>query len=550
MPARLGPQKITMRIRWPLPSLPADTALPDGAVKTTFVRSVTIGAVLISLLVGAMVAATAIKSYQQRVNQAIVTVENLSLVLEESLFGSVSLIDGALLSVSDEAARQAAMGGIDRAMLNAFIERQNARLPRTDGLRATNAEGQTHYGVGVTPGVANAVGRDYYVRLHDDATAGLVLSKPLIGRISGKWAVIFARRHNRPDGGFNGVVFLPINLETFAKDFSSIDVGRNGVISLFGENGNVIVRQPDPNGHGSAVDRRIDSPKIREMIRSGERTGAYRSRSSLDDVERLVSARKIENFPLYVAVGLDPNDYLSDWYRDAAIWIGSWMLFSVLLASLSWLTIRGWKQGLTTARTQELNRDLEAKVADRTRDLEASNRKLEALIGSDGLTGIANRRRLDAAIADEWKRSTRAGQSLGLVICDIDFFKNYNDHYGHVQGDECLRAVAQLLDSHARRPGDLVARYGGEEFVVLLPHIDAAAALGIAQSICEAVARLAIPHASSPFHVVTISAGVAALTPDPTHPAEVLVKTADEALYAAKKHGRNTAMLAEGTTVL
>lgn len=522
--------------------LPSD----DARAQAAFFRQMLLGVLLISLLVGSMVGVALVKGYQQRMEQASVTVENLSLVLEESLFGSVSLVDHALLAVADEATRQVAAGGIDRVALNAFIERENGRLPRSDGLRATNAQGSTQYGVGVIPGAANAVGRDYFIALQANPKAGLVLSKPLIGRMSGKWAVIFARRHNLPDGTFDGVVFLPINLETFAKDFSAIDVGAHGLIALLGENADIIVRKPEPQGFGSTVGKHIVSPKIQELVRTGNKTGVYASRSPVDSVERLLSARKVGSYPLYIVVGLDAQDYLASWRRDAIILVCSWAIFTALLLVLSMLIARSWRQRFTTIRTLELNRELEAKVAERTCALKESNRKLEALSATDGLTGISNRRAFDLAMSEAWGCAARLGQSIALIILDVDLFKHYNDHYGHVQGDECLRKVAQLLDANTRRAGDMVARYGGEEFVILLPGSESESALRMAQTICVTLEKMALPHEPSPYQVVTISAGVAAFSPNNCETSEMLIKMADEALYQAKKQGRNQAVLADG----
>lgn len=534
-----------MKVRTRIFSILSKLIPPEATGPEPFVRRLLVSALLISLLVGSIVAIAVAKNYQQRTEQAAITVENLSRVLEESLVGSISLIDNALLAVADEATRQDAAGKIDRTVLNAFIERQNSRLPRTDGLRATNEEGSTQYGVGVIPGVANAVGRDYFVQLHKDPSAGLVLSKPLIGRISGKWAIIFARRHNRPDGSFNGVVFLPINLETFAKVFSAIDVGPHGVITLLGSNANIIVRQPETQGFESAIGKQIASPKILELVRTGTQTGVYSSRSSVDNIERLLSARKLADFPLFVVVGLAPEDYLAEWRRDTAILVGSWALFSSLLIMLSVLIVRSWRQRQTTLRAQELNRELEARVAERTRELEESNRKLEALSTTDGLTGVSNRRGFDMALAKEWSQASRTGQSIALAIFDVDLFKNYNDHYGHIQGDECLRKVAQMLNNQAQRAGDLVARFGGEEFVLLLPLCSAESALEIAKTACESVAGMLMPHDPSPYKKVTISGGVAACVPLMGEIPETLVQLADEAMYRAKKRGRNQVVQAD-----
>jgi diguanylate cyclase (GGDEF)-like protein len=163
----------------------------------------------------------------------------------------------------------------------------------------------------------------------------------------------------------------------------------------------------------------------------------------------------------------------------------------------------------------------------------------------DGLTGIANRRAFDLALDTEWERAQKRGESLGLVLCDIDYFKLYNDFYGHPSGDACLQSVAAVLRDGATNPYDVVARYGGEEFALLLPGVEAADAAQVAQRLCAAVSALEAPHAGS--HVsshVTLSLGVATITPGPgLHPG-VLVRAADEALYQAKEEGRNRVVLA------
>lgn len=188
---------------------------------------------------------------------------------------------------------------------------------------------------------------------------------------------------------------------------------------------------------------------------------------------------------------------------------------------------------------RELNETLEQRVSQRTAELQQANLQLKALSTIDGLTGISNRRRFDDTLASEWKRAARLGQPLALAILDMDWFKNYNDHYGHQAGDDCLRTFARLLEANVRRTGDLVARYGGEEFAFIAPAIDDASALGMAQAICDALVKLALPHLASPLGHVTVSIGVAVMVPKEGETAEVLVRKADEALYRAKAQGRN-----------
>ena len=165
---------------------------------------------------------------------------------------------------------------------------------------------------------------------------------------------------------------------------------------------------------------------------------------------------------------------------------------------------------------------------------------LQDLSRRDGLTGLANRRHFDESLEREWKRALREKDQLSIIMCDIDFFKKFNDFYGHQSGDDCLRAVARVLERVLHRPLDVAARYGGEEFVVVLPGTDREGALAVAESIRSGIEALAIPHASSSAApVVTISLGVAFLIPTPDGTAAEMLSAADQALYRAKEEGRN-----------
>ncbi len=177
-----------------------------------------------------------------------------------------------------------------------------------------------------------------------------------------------------------------------------------------------------------------------------------------------------------------------------------------------------------------------------------ANKKLEQLAYLDGLTQIANRRIFDETLDKEWLRAKRDGRPLSLILCDIDFFKRYNDYYGHQMGDTCLKAVAASINKCARRPADLIARYGGEEFVILLPDTDSNGACKLAEIIRKAVMDINMEHKRSEVcNCVTISLGAATDFPSSNGNSAVeLLKSADKALYGAKESGRNRVKEAEG----
>ncbi|MDX5379033.1 MAG: diguanylate cyclase [Halomonas sp.] len=170
------------------------------------------------------------------------------------------------------------------------------------------------------------------------------------------------------------------------------------------------------------------------------------------------------------------------------------------------------------------------------------NQVLAKISITDPLTGVANRRHFDTMLEQRWDEAIAERAMLGMLVIDIDFFKHYNDHYGHLKGDACLRQVAQEIQNHIRQEDDLVVRYGGEEFVVLLPNASASSAMRAAQRIRQGIEALAIPQAGP--GVITVSVGAAAVQPSETMDPTILLSIADEALFQAKRAGRNRSVLA------
>lgn len=238
-----------------------------------------------------------------------------------------------------------------------------------------------------------------------------------------------------------------------------------------------------------------------------------------------------------------PLDATSQWAKELRR--GNWKAapppesFISELASLT-SSLEGMAEGL-----RQNTVELEARVADRTQALEAANRQLEALSSTDAVTGIANRRHFDHCATGEWSWAIRHRRPLALMMLDVDWFKQYNDAYGHQVGDEALRAVAQVIHQHARRAGDLAARYGGEEFVIIAADADMDAAAALGERVRAAVAAREIPHAGSPETVITVSIGIAVWRPDQDGSLKQLLAKADAALYRAKKAGRNRVELAD-----
>jgi diguanylate cyclase (GGDEF)-like protein len=182
----------------------------------------------------------------------------------------------------------------------------------------------------------------------------------------------------------------------------------------------------------------------------------------------------------------------------------------------------------------------ELELVDLNKALQSANEQLKKLSSLDGLTGISNRRCFDERLEKEWSRERRSMAPISLIFLDIDYFKLYNDTYGHLDGDECLISVAKILDKTLHRPADSLARYGGEEFVAILPETSEEGAIKIAEDLRSAVELMTLPHEKSKVvgHV-TVSLGVATMVPSEGFKAIDLIDAADKALYLAKEAGRN-----------
>jgi len=382
---------------------------------------------------------------------------------------------------------------------------------------------------------ANNADREYF-RWHASHTDRATrIGKPMISRSTGRFVIPLTRRIDNPDGSFGGVALVILDLEFFGKFYDSFEIGRTGTILLAGDDGTLFYRRPfKPDQIGSSV---FNGPVL-TLSRALGIAGTRMMRSNLDGVTRLYSYRHLEGFPLVVASALSRDEILADWRRQTAI-TGVVGVLAVLL--LAWA-------GFRMVRQIRVRDQLERQLRAAGESLQRHNTSLQSLADSDGLTGLANRRLFETSLTREYERARRSGTPFSVILVDVDHFKKFNDRYGHVAGDDCLRRVAAAVGAGPRRPPDLAARYGGEEFAIILPDTDLAGAIAVAEKIRLGVAGLDIEHADSASGHVSASLGVYSGRPidaacnDPM----AWIEAADGQLYAAKAAGRDRIMAQAG----
>jgi diguanylate cyclase (GGDEF)-like protein len=389
----------------------------------------------------------------------------------------------------------------------------------------------------------------------------LIIGRMIVGNVSKKLTIITARRlpDQTPEGA--AIVFASIDLSGFASLAGRFDesIGRSMMV-VDAKAGSVVVGAG--GGQAFAGKTFADHP-LMAAIRAAPQGGASTARG-LGGRPELIAYEPLASSPLAqfaVVTTADREVILSAAERETiasfALAFGAAALAIVAAATLGHWTLAEPMARLTAAAERIGRGDMSAKTSmsgllptevltlSRTLNhmaarLESSSRQLAALANEDGLTKLANRRRFDEALAAECRRVQRAGQPLSLLLVDVDHFKAFNDAYGHLAGDDCLKRIAELLRACASRPGDLAARYGGEEFAVILPGTGDEGAAVVAQKILETVEELGLPHRGSASRRASVSVGSATAAPGGSAaPApDQLIALADEALYEAKSTGR------------
>ncbi|MEJ5059978.1 MULTISPECIES: sensor domain-containing diguanylate cyclase [unclassified Pseudomonas] len=495
------------------------------------VRSVVTLMVAVCLSMTAMVIWEAWSSRQYHLHDKEVAMSNLAQTLASQAQASIKQADTLLFALVDRLEND----GIDRVGLNRLqrlLSAQRNELSQIHGLFVYDQTGQwIANSNGAEVGVANNSDREYFIFHRDHPDRGPHIGPSIKSRSSGEWIMTVSRRINHPDGSFAGVALATIYLSHFLQLYDSIDMGNNGVINLIADDGSIIVRRPFNEADiGVSLAK---SPLFTQLLPNGS-AGSATIRSVIDGVERVVGYRRVEGYPLVSFAALNKDEVLAGWRKQSLL---SAAIVALLLGFLGVL-------GYRLIKLMKQQNRVQCELLDSQEKLLELNRNLELLALEDALTGLANRRQFDLFIHAEMGRSRRNMTGLALLMIDVDHFKSFNDFYGHLAGDDCLRNISAIITRNIQRPGDLAARFGGEEFAVVLPGTDYVGAFLVAEKIRRAVQTAGLAHSKSPEAVVTVSVGVCGYDPASQARIEDLIGAADKALYVAKASGRNMSVIA------
>ncbi len=445
--------------------------------------------------------------------------DNLAIALERDIARNIQVYDLSLQGTI-EALRLPGINEISPDLRQAAIFDRAANAEYLGSLLVLDAVGTVVAdSTAVQPHPLNFADRDYFQVHQEQADAGLYVSRPFRSRLrGGDPSVAISRRRPDVDGRFAGVVVGTMRLAYFQSLFERLNLGTGGAVLLLRTDGQVIARRPlrdaDIGRDLSATDG------FRQY--SAASSGHFIGTSRLDGIQRAYTFRHIGNLPLVLSVAMSVDDLYAAWWHKA--W-GIGLILAVLCVA-------------TVALCTLFRRELLLRLAAEAELVEAAGR-LSVVAATDGLTGLANRRAFDAALTGAWQTAAENGTPLALLMIDADRFKSYNDHYGHPAGDMVLQRIADCIQVNTRGPGDFGVRYGGEEFAALLPGAGLQSAVGIAERLRSSIAELSIPHDAGPNGQVTVSIGVAVAHPRRGTGGELLVQQADNALYEAKRAGRD-----------
>lgn len=419
------------------------------------------------------------------------------------------------------------MGSHELHRLETHLIEIDKASPELHGLFVYGADGAWLATSLSRPVKGNNSDREYFSYHRANRNLAVHIGPPIISRSTGVWIIPVSRRINLPDGSFGGVVLVTLKINFFERIFDEIDIGKTGTVLLALNDGTLVYRRPFEE---RLVGTDISKGPVMQAL-STHYAGSSILVSKIDRIERLYSYRHVDGYPFVVAVGRTKTELLSQWQRSSFLLGGAVLVICSLFGLLASKLVR----------QISIRDNLDKRLRARSNDLEQNNIGLQILANTDKLTNIANRLMFDEIFDQEFRRAQRGYDCLSLILLDVDFFKKFNDRYGHVAGDAVLRSIGRIMTEQVTRAGDLAARYGGEEFVVILPSTGRNGAIAVAERIREGILALSIAHLDTPWGKVSASFGVTTVYPSQQRgllPSDVVIR-ADQQLYEAKRTGRN-----------
>ncbi|PWE41408.1 sensor domain-containing diguanylate cyclase [Pseudomonas prosekii] len=477
----------------------------------------------ISLVCLSLILATAWQMRQSRSERfanAEMTVYNIVRAAEQHAQDTVKQADNTLRDLVERIENDGVSSNDQKARLKKLMAQNVVNIEGIQGIFIYNEQGNW---------VANSFPEDtktrnnsdraYFIYHRDHADESLHIGSIVKSRTTGDMIIPISRRINAADGNFAGVALATIPVTYFQNFFERLDVDNKGVIFLALNNGDLLARRPTLT---KLQTTNVSKGEIFSIYLPRNDSGTAVVKSIVDGVERVYAYRRLSRLPIVAAAGVSFEHVFAPWWTYA---YRSIAMISIIVLALAFLGIL-------------LYRQIQQLVVAEGELIDAKN-ELDVIAHTDSLTRLANRRCFDQNLHKEWGRAGRSQSDIALILLDIDWFKQFNDHYGHLQGDKCLKQIADLMELNVKRPIDLPARFGGEEFVILLPETNLEGALYVAEKIRSAVINAHIEHSGSPIRKVTISVGVVAVNAPEKDGYTAALAEADRLLYCAKNKGRN-----------
>ncbi|WP_426141300.1 diguanylate cyclase [Pseudomonas sp. DWP3-1-2] len=459
------------------------------------------------------------QSADERVNAAKISVSNIVLAAEQLARDTMLQADNTLRDIAERVAHDGIVAD-QQTRLATLLARQVESIDGIQGLFIFGAQGNwvaNSFSHGLQ--TKNNSDRAYFIYHRDNTSQAIHIGSIVESRTTGDMVIPISRRIDASDGTFAGVALATVPVAYFQSFFKRVDVDNEGVIFLALDDGELLARRPTV---AALMTTNISKGEIFSRYLPHSDSGTAIIKSVVDGVERIYAYRRLSGLPVVAAAGVSYRQVFAPWWSDV---YRSMTVVGVIILALAFLG--GW-----------LYRQIQQLLVAEN-ELNFARNKLEVIAMTDSLTLLANRRSFDIALQREWGRAVRNQSSLAVILLDIDWFKQYNDHYGHLMGDDCLIQIANLIAQNVSRTCDVAARYGGEEFVILLPDTELAGALVVAEKVRLSIVQAQIQHLASPLGIITISSGVVAMCPLKEETYKDALAEADRLLYCAKSKGRN-----------